>query len=638
MHMSRRLVRAFALASLCCALCAATPALGVTSALVQGVDTSGYPRVVFTLVVSPDAVSAPGEVPSVGVIENGTTLREVSVSTLVAERVPIDVVLLVDTSGSMNGQPLTDAKAAARRFIESMERDDRIAIVGIASAPALIQEFTSDRTALFSALEGLTATGETALYDGLVQAADIIASSTASERYIVALSDGGDTMSLNPPDNAARAVAAAKAPVYAIALESPEYNPATLEAIAGVSGGRMTTVSGSGSLVDVYQSIAQEMQLRYRVEYTSGRPNTPELALQVGVGEGDAARQVEVTVPNPAFTASADVSAPLAPGRPSWLALGASLIALFGATALIAFDAGLVLRKDRAALDQLRFYDQLRAGSDVNLLNTDDTSRGALLNALGEIAESKGFTGLVQRWLESAGVTLRANEYIFFHVIGTIVAGVLVQVLTGGVLVWAIIAVGFAVVLPLLFLRWMASRRLRRFNEQIPDVLDLIAGSLRSGWGIQQAIDLVVTEVADPSRTEFRRTQAEARLGLPLEQALQRMAERIESDDLRWVVSAISIQREVGGNLAEVLNTVSRTIRERAELRRQVSALTAEGRMSLVILAVLPFLVFAALFLINPEYMMLALRAPLGVMAFVFAGLLLLVGIVWLNRVMKVEV
>lgn len=636
--MPRRLIRAIALASLCCALGATSPALGVTSALVQNLDTSGYPRVVFTLVVSPDAVSAPGDVPSVAVVENGRVLRDVAVSSLVTERVPIDVVLLVDTSGSMSGQPLADAKVAARRFIESMEGDDRVAIVAVASAPVVVQEFTADRAALFSAIEGLSAAGETALYDGLVQAANMIAPSTAPERYIVALSDGGDTMSLNPPDNAARALEVAKAPVYAIALDSPEYNPATLETIAGVSGGRMTTVVASGSLADVYQSIAQEMQLRYRVECVSGRPSTPELALQVEVGEGDSAREVEVTVANPAFTASAGQSTTLDPGRPSVLALGASLLALFGATALVAVDAGLVLRKDRAALDQLRFYDQLRTGAGVNVLNTDDTSRGALLDALGEIAESKGFTGLVQRWLDSAGVALRANEYIFFHVLGTICAGALVQIVSGGALLWSLITVGLAVMVPLLFLRMMASRRLRMFNEQIPDVLDLIAGSLRSGWGIQQAIDLVVTEVAEPSRSEFGRTQAEARLGLPLEQALQRMADRIESDDLRWVVSAISIQREVGGNLAEVLNTVSRTIRERAELRRQVSALTAEGRMSLVILAVLPFLVFGALFFINPEYMMLALKAPLGVMAFVLAGLLLVVGIVWLNRVMKVEV
>lgn len=621
------------------ALAVASPALGVSSALVQNIDTSAYPRVVFTLVVSPDAVSAPGEVPEVSIEENGVDVGNVAAKSLEKERGAIDVVLLLDASGSMKGQPLADAKQAARRFVDSMESSDRIALVSFASEPVVLQGFTTDRNALYAAIDGLAAGGETALYDGLVQAAGVLAASTTPERYIVALSDGGDTMSLNPPDNAARAVTDAKAPVYAVALESPEYNPATLETIAGVSGGRITAVSGSGSLADVYQSIAEEMQLRYRVEYVSGRPNTPELDLQVRVGSGDGALITSANIRNPRFEASAGESTTLLPGRANPLALGSALMAIFGATTLLVFIVGLVLRKDRAALDQLRFYDQLHASGEISAVSSDDGSvRATVMNALGTIAERQGFTGLVQRWLESAGLALRANEYIFFHVLGTIITGFVVQVVAGGSLVWASMAVLAAVALPLVFLRVKAALRLHAFNNQLPDILDLIAGSLRSGWGVQQAIDLVVDEVGDPASSEFRRTQAEARLGLPLEEALQRMADRVDSDDLRWVVSAISIQREVGGNLAEVLNSVAHTIRERGELRRQVSALTAEGRFSLVVLALLPFILFFMLFFANSEYMMLALSTPVGLGALAAGGVLLVVGIVWLNAVMRIEV
>lgn len=627
-----------ALAVLLAALLVAAPALGASSALVQNVDTSAYPTIVLTLVVSPDAVSSSGDVPAVAVSENGDPVGDVSVSSLEKERQPIDVVLLVDASGSMKGQPLADAKVAARRFVESMEPSDRIAIVAFASEPGLLQDFTSDRGKLFAQIDGIQASGETALYDGLVQAANTFAASTASERYIVALSDGGDTLSINPPDNAAAAVTSAKAPVYAVALDSPEYNPATLETIAAVSGGRMTSVAESGSLADVYESIAREMQLRYSVQFVSGRPNTRELDLQVTVGSGEAAVVTGATIGNPLFEGAAANRKALEISPPDAFAFISAIAAIFGSITLLIFGSWLILRRDHAAFDQLRYYDQLRSSDTDDAAYEGSSVRSTVLATLGELAERQGFTGLIQDLLESAGIALRANEYILFHVLGTIAAGVLTVALTQGALLWSFLAIMIAVTGPLVYLRLRAEQRLRRFNEQLPDILDLIAGSLRSGWGIQQSLDLVVDEVGDPARSEFRRSQAEARLGLPIEEALERMAGRIKSDDLRWTVSAITIQREVGGNLAEVLNTVSRTIRERAELKRQVSALTAEGRLSMTILTVLPFVVFGLMLVVNPRYMLLAVQNPLGVFAYIFGGVLLLVGLIWLNRIIRIEV
>lgn len=620
------------------ALLASAPAYAVSSALVQNVDTSAYPKVTFTLAVSPDAVVKRGDVPQVSVAENGMTVKGTSVSSLETERGPIDVVLLMDVSGSMKGQPLEDARLAATRFIESMESSDRIALVAFASEPRVLQGFTSDRSALSGAIGSLSAGGETALYDGIVQSASVLAGSSASQRYIVVLSDGGDTMSINSADNAARAVAGTGVAVYAVALQSPEYNPATLETIAQASGGRMTAVNETASLAQAYEAIAQEMQLLYRVEFVSTSPNTPELDLQVTVGSGAGAIMTGAVARNPRFDATVPKGSGLESASPSALALVAALLAIFAAVSLLVLLVMLVMRRDRAALEQLRFYDQLRESAKSDAQNVDSgTVRGAVLNTLGTIAERQGFTGLVQRWLDSAGVVLRANEYIFFHVLGTIVSGVIVQLL-GGSFAVVILVVLAAVAGPIVFLKLKADKRLRDFNEQLPDILDLIAGSLRSGWGIQQSLDLVVEEVGEPARTEFRRTQAEARLGLPIEEALERMADRIESDDLRWVVTAIAIQREVGGNLAEVLNTVSRTIRERSELKRTVAALTAEGKLSLRILVVLPFVVFAGMWLVNGEFMSNALSSPLGIAAYAFGLLLLGVGVYWLTSVMKIEV
>ena len=148
----------------------------------------------------------------------------------------------------------------------------------------------------------------------------------------------------------------------------------------------------------------------------------------------------------------------------------------------------------------------------------------------------------------------------------------------------------------------------------------------------------MVDEVGDPARSEFRRVQAESRLGLPLDDALHRMANRVDSEDLRWTVSAISIQREVGGNLSEVLNTVARTIRERAELKRSVSALTAEGRYSAVVLTLMPFVMFGGLLLVSTDYALQLLNTGIGRSMLILGGTLLAIGTFWINRVVNVEV
>lgn len=629
-----------ALAAVVLALAVAPYAMAAAALVVQDVDTTDYPVVTLTVVVPPEVVAAPGETPAFAVTENGTSVRDVAIESLARERSPIDVVLLMDTSGSMKGRPLEDARAAAIRFVDSMGAEDRIAVVAFSSEPTVLQEFTADRTRLRTVIGSLAASGETALYDGLVRAAALAADSPASERYIVALSDGGDTLSINPVDNAAQALTRAGVPVYAVALESPEYDPATLETIARISGGRMIAIAESGGLAEVYASIAEEVQLRYRLTFTSTRPATSQLEIVVSADSSAGTGDARVVVANPSFIAAGDgPSAPLEDVVPSAMAYVAAIVTASGAVALLALFAGLAIRRDRAALEQLKYYDQVRGEAESGLADLDPaTSRGRLLGALGEVAERRGFTGLVQEHLESAGLPLRANEYIFFHVLFTIGVGLVTQVASGGLWPLSIGAIAVATIGPIGLVRGKSSRRRNAFESQLPDILNLVAGSLRSGWGVQQALDLVVDEIGEPARIEFRRAQAEIRLGMPLEVALGRMAERIDSDDLRWTVAAISIQREVGGNLAEVLDTVARTIRERAELKRQVVALTADGRYSAIVLTALPFVILGMLLLVSTEYAMQLFNTTMGLVAISLGGAMLLIGIIWLRHVTKVEV
>jgi tight adherence protein B len=174
--------------------------------------------------------------------------------------------------------------------------------------------------------------------------------------------------------------------------------------------------------------------------------------------------------------------------------------------------------------------------------------------------------------------------------------------------------------------------------EQLPDTLQLLAGTLRSGYAILQAIDTIVKETEAPMSTEFQRVLTEARLGLPLGDSLEAMAERVDSDDFRWVVVAMNIQRQTGGNLAELLETVSETLRGRAQTRRQIQVLSAEGKLSAIILVALPFLLLFYMLLTNPVYLAPLVTTFAGAVMSVGAVVLIVIGVFWMSRMIKIDV
>jgi tight adherence protein B len=181
-------------------------------------------------------------------------------------------------------------------------------------------------------------------------------------------------------------------------------------------------------------------------------------------------------------------------------------------------------------------------------------------------------------------------------------------------------------------------RRRASFSDQLPDMLQLIASTLQAGFSLPQAMDAVIRQENQPAAGEFSRALAEARIGVDLDSALEAVAIRMGSDDLRWTVMAMRIQQGVGGNLAEVLLTIADTIRERAYLRRQVSALSAEGRLSAYILVALPLVVATWLFISSPDYMRPLYTTPMGEVMLAIAAVMLAVGAFWMHRTIRVEV
>jgi tight adherence protein B len=237
--------------------------------------------------------------------------------------------------------------------------------------------------------------------------------------------------------------------------------------------------------------------------------------------------------------------------------------------------------------------------------------------------------------LERAGMSMTLPNFVLVVGLTAVVAGIGGLVLGSpvlGLLLLAAVPLGAK-----LLLKFRASRRQAAFADQLDDSLQLMAGSLRAGHSLLRSVDSVASEADAPTSEEFARIVNETRVGRDLNDALDEVAERMGSDDFTWVAQAIAIHREVGGNLAEVLDAVGHTIRERNTIRRQVKALSAEGKLSAVVLMALPFGVTFFISMTNPGYLAKFTESATGYAMLGAAGLMLLVGGLWLKSTVKIK-
>jgi tight adherence protein B len=279
----------------------------------------------------------------------------------------------------------------------------------------------------------------------------------------------------------------------------------------------------------------------------------------------------------------------------------------------------------------------VKEAETTTVLGESAMARSAVEMA-NKMVKRRGFEEDLGQRLDAGGVPLRPAEWLLIHFAAAVGGGLLGLVLGRFSLFWGLVGLAVGAVLPLMYLSWARNRRQGRFLSQLPDTLQLVGGSLTAGYSLPQAVDAAARESQDPISTEFDRALVEARLGIPLEEALESVAERMGSKDFYWVVLAIGIQRQTGGNLAGLLTTVANTLREREQLRRQVQVLSAEGRLSAWILGLLPVVFALYLVVTQPEYLQPLLRDPLGWILLGLGATLMIVGGFWLSRVVKVEV
>jgi tight adherence protein B len=309
----------------------------------------------------------------------------------------------------------------------------------------------------------------------------------------------------------------------------------------------------------------------------------------------------------------------------------------FAATACIVVVLSFVFGKKEARLERrLAGYD-VHAGMTPIAAENDNSMR--VVQQAAQAAERLAGAGVmekVEQLLEQAKLPLRPAEFLVYAPLAAIVAAAFAYFMFGAVI--AIVFVFGLLASPSIILKRRSGSRLKKFQEQLPDSLNLLAGSMRAGFSFMQGLEAVADEASEPIRGELQRAFTESRLGRPIEEALDDAARRMESRDLAWAVMAIRIQREVGGNLAELLDTVAETMTHRERLRREIKSLTAEGRMSAIVLSIFPPAFALMLFLIQPGYMNLLFQETIGVVCVVGGAILSVVGWFWLSRIVKIEV
>jgi len=646
--MTRRLVATAALlALLAVAPAAALAAEGDEGGLgIEDLDASSYPDVTMTVSVPAELAGVPLDSAAFTVTENGER-RTVAATPVATDG--LEVVLVLDASTSMKGEPLTAAKDAAKGFLGVLPSTVQVAVVSFASTPEVLSEFSTDREDSAAAIDSIDVAGETALYDGVVAGAGLFDGRGQARRVVVLLSDGGDTVSQAPVEDAIAALLAAGISFYAVELQSPENDGAGIARMAAATDGTVVPAEDPAALAGVFETVGATIANQYVLTYTSRAHDDVEVGVAVEASGVTASSTWATQFPAaaaPATTPDPVVEVPAEPAVDPFAVRGGSTVELawyqtsrgllLGAGAIFLAIAGVVLlagRGSRSTIDYgvaFAMAERLRSTKKSAVTNFAHGATAIVERSLqGERAR-----GLNDR-LDRAGLAMRPGEFV------VMVGGFALGALAVGLVLFDPLAGLGAAVMTVLFFRWRlsakAAKRNRAFAEQLPDALQLMSGSLRAGFGFLQAVSTVGNEVAAPCGDEFRRVKVETQLGKDVDDALREMAARVDSEDFKWVVEAIEIHREVGGDLSDILTAVTETIRDRNSIRRRIQALSAEGKISGVVLGGMPFVLAIVIMFLNPTYLQELLDSAMGIAMIVGGLVAMVVGIAWMRRITNLK-
>lgn len=561
-------------------------------------------------------------------------------------------VLAIDTSQSMAGRRIAEAKKAALAYLAAVPDNVKVGVVSFDRTVKVVVPPGLDRNQARAAIARLTLTLQTALYPGVLKALEAAGpgGDQSGQKKVLLLSDGKDTTGTALSD-VLTAITKSGVRVDVVSLQAGDETNQQLTAIAAAGKGRLLATKDPAELSAAFareaDALARQVLVTAMVPAGS-RTNANVEVIVPTDGQGfTAAAYVPVRSAADLAAQTAAVSGPQ-PVKPGLLAFSPKV--MYGAVGAIALGLlGMValLGKSSRPASKLTLNEQIKAyraasgsgppGSRADQPAENTFAGGARRATEKALSRHLTFEARVARRLDGAGMSLRPAEWLLMQAAIAVGAGLVGILLGSGSIFLGVLFVIVGLVGPRFYLRRKRSRRLTAFGQGLSDTLQLMSGSLSAGLSLAQSIDTIVREGSEPIAGEFRRVVIETRLGVSLEDSLEGVAERMDSRDFEWVVMAIRIQRAVGGNLAELLLTVAATLREREFLRRHVRALSAEGRLSCFVLGGLPPVFLLYLTLSKPDYVHPLYTTPIGWILCTGVIILLSVGMFWMTKVSKVD-
>jgi tight adherence protein B len=424
------------------------------------------------------------------------------------------------------------------------------------------------------------------------------------------VTDGKDVSSRHSFADAVSAARAAAAPVYTIGIAGPSFTPYALGRLARDTGGSYRVATSAAGLAATYRALRAELARTWSLSYLTSAAAADRVQLGVRVSGAGTARRF--------------ASMPSQTGRRSDTASGAIPAAGYGALGTLALGLAVGI------LLLLACYFWFAAGRGSRVQQRIEphlgtvTKHGKARRAENRAATRAHFSDVVdstfanvkqfkkvQRLIERADLPLRPGELLLICAGCGVIFGLVSSLAAQSALI-AVVFTALGGALPLGYVSLKARSRLRKFEDQLPDLLITLAASLKAGHSFRQGIQSVVEEGAEPNAKEFQRVMSETQLGKPMDDALTHMAERVGSKDFTFVITAVTIQRQIGGSLSGLFDMVAETVRQRQQFSRKVRALTAMGRASAYVLVALPFFLAAVITMMNPVYMSPLYHTPLG--------------------------
>jgi Flp pilus assembly protein TadB/Mg-chelatase subunit ChlD len=588
---------------------------------------SGFPdRVYIYRTPVPSALSAA----NIQVTENDSAVSSLAVDSSAKSS---GAILLIDASNSMKGAPIAGAMAAARAFMAERKQLLPVAVIAYNPEITVLTDFTTDAAQLAQAVGTTPTTAEgTHIYDALIEASELAEEKGYARTTAVLLSDGHRRGVQASRADALAALNEANVRVISVGLRSPQYDPETLLSMARNTGGAYVESATPKDLEPIFSAIGQQLSNEYVLTYRSLLPPTVKAVVRVKAAAFPAATATYTT---PALD--------LVEGgtfERSWIdeVIISPWLMVFVIVAVI----GLLVFAVFAAVDVRSRSVRRRMAQYVNVPSEEESRvrRTEVASMLAERAQRKVAD---HRWWQRFESDV---ELAGFKSSAVTLAG---WTLVGGVLASLVAAIAFQSLLGLLvglvaplITRSVVKNRVRQvrsaFADELPDNLEVLAGALRAGHSLIGAMGVMVDGATEPSKTEFRRVLQDEQLGVPIDDALMVMAGRMDNLDVEQVALVTRLQREAGGNTAEVLDRVVDNIRGRMELKRLVRVLTAQGRIARYILTSIPVLLLVFFYFINPEWLEPLWNTSAGQFALGAWFVMLIAGWFAIKKIVDIEV